>query len=101
MAVIQFETDRENDLIRIPEQYINQIPIRVSVTLDDVEKPRLRSEILTDEFFRFSEEAKVEEQQARVSWLKQLDAAINLSLDEELPDVLRSQSIREPLNLID
>ena len=101
MSSVQFEADRENDLIRIPEQYINQIPIRVSVTLDDVEKPRLRSEMFTDEFFRLSEEAKVEEQQARVSWLKRLDAAINLSLDEELPDVLRSQSIREPLNLID
>ena len=62
MAIVKFETDRENDLIRIPEQYINQIPIRVSVTLDDVEKPRLRSEMLTDEFFRLTEEAKVEEQ---------------------------------------
>ena len=101
MAVVKFEADRENDLIRIPEQYINQIPNRVSVTLDDVEKPRFRTEMFTEEYYRLAEEAEVEEQQARVTWLKRLDAAINLSLDEELPDVLRSQSIREPLNLID
>ena len=42
MSVIQFETTIEDNLIRIPEQYIDQIPTRVSVTLVDVEKPRLK-----------------------------------------------------------
>jgi len=44
MASIQFETtvDLENYSIRIPEQYIDQIPARVTVTFDDEEKPRLK-----------------------------------------------------------
>ena len=41
MPSIQFEVDIEDNLIRIPEQYINQIPTRVSVTLVDAEKPSL------------------------------------------------------------
>ena len=41
MSVIQFETTVEDNLIRIPEQYIDQIPARVSVTLVDVEKSSL------------------------------------------------------------
>ena len=41
MAVVHFEVDREDNLIRIPEQYIDQIPIRVSVTLNDAKKPSL------------------------------------------------------------
>jgi len=43
MSVIQFETTVENNLIRIPDQFIDRIPARVSVTLVDVEKPRFRS----------------------------------------------------------
>ena len=101
MAIVQFETNVEGNFIRIPEQYIDQIPVRVAVTLDDVKKPRFMTEIFTEEYSRLAKEAEVEEQQLRVAWLKRLDAAINLSLDEGLPDVLRSQSIREPLNLID
>ena len=42
MSVIQFESVVEGDVIRIPEQYIDQIPARVAVTLVDVEKPRFR-----------------------------------------------------------
>ena len=44
MSVIQFETtvDIENNLIRIPEQYIDKIPASAVVTLVDVEKPRFR-----------------------------------------------------------
>jgi len=42
MSVIQFESVVEGDVIRIPEQYIDQIPARVAVTLVDVEKPRLK-----------------------------------------------------------
>ena len=41
MSVIQFEATIEDNLIRIPEQYIDQIPARVSVMLVDVEKPNL------------------------------------------------------------
>ena len=41
MAVIHFEIDIEDNLIRIPEQYMNQIPTRVSVTLADAEKTNL------------------------------------------------------------
>ena len=43
MSVIQFETVVEDNLIRIPERYIGQIPVRVSVTLVD-------DEPLDDEF---------------------------------------------------
>ena len=42
MSVIQFETNVEDNLIRIPEQYIDQISARVSVTVVDVETPRFR-----------------------------------------------------------
>jgi hypothetical protein len=42
MSVIQFETTVEDNMIRIPEQYIDQISARVAVTLVDIEKPRLR-----------------------------------------------------------
>ena len=42
MSVIQFESVVEDNLIRIPEQYIGQIPAVVAVTLVDVEKPRLK-----------------------------------------------------------
>ena len=42
MSVIQFESVVEGDIIRIPEQYINQVPAIVAVTLVDVEKPRFR-----------------------------------------------------------
>jgi len=42
MSVIQFESVIEGDVIRIPEQYIDQIPTRVAVTLVDVEKPQMK-----------------------------------------------------------
>ena len=42
MSVIQFETTVENNLIRIPDKYINQVPSKVAVTLVDIEKPRFR-----------------------------------------------------------
>ena len=42
MSVIQFESAVEGNVIRIPEQYIDQIPARVIVKLFDVEKPRLK-----------------------------------------------------------
>jgi hypothetical protein len=40
MSVIQFETTVEDNVIRIPEEYIGQIPAMVTVTLIDAEKPR-------------------------------------------------------------
>ena len=48
MAVIQFETDREDNLIRIPEQYADQISVRVAVTLVDVEEPKSKPEMFID-----------------------------------------------------
>ena len=43
MSVVKFETtvDLENNLIRIPEQYIDKIPARVTVSYVE-EKPRFR-----------------------------------------------------------
>ena len=43
MSVIQFETtvDIENNLIRIPEQYIDKIPARVTVSFVDTKKSDL------------------------------------------------------------
>ena len=41
MSVIQFETVVEDNLIRIPEQYIDQISARVTVTVVNAEKPGL------------------------------------------------------------
>ena len=48
MSVIQFESTVEGNLIRIPEEYIGQIPAVVAVTLGDVEKPRLRPKTLKE-----------------------------------------------------
>jgi len=42
MTVIQFESVVEGNIIRIPEQYIGQIPSIVTVKLVDTEKPRYR-----------------------------------------------------------
>jgi len=38
MSVIHFETNREGNLIRIPDQYMDKISNRIAVTLIDVEK---------------------------------------------------------------
>jgi len=46
-------------------------------------------------------QASTKEQELRVAWLQRLDAAISLSLDEELPDMTRSTIMREPLDLTD
>ena len=40
MAVIQFESVVEGDIIRIPEQYIDQISTRVAVTLENIVKAK-------------------------------------------------------------
>ena len=46
MSVIQFESAVDGDIIRIPAQYIGQIPALVTVTLVDVEKTRFRPKTL-------------------------------------------------------
>jgi hypothetical protein len=42
MTIIQFESTVEGNLIRIPEEYIDQIPSNVAVTLAEVEEPHLK-----------------------------------------------------------
>jgi len=42
-----------------------------------------------------------EEMERRKAWLEKLEAAIDLSLDEELPDLTRSDIMCEPINLAD
>ena len=71
MSVIQFETavDVENNLIRIPEQYIDKIPARVTVSFVDVEKPWLKPKVFDDGNAN--------------AWLNFLDALE--SIDEESP----------------
>lgn len=49
MSVIQFESVVEGDIIRIPKQYLSQIPYIVAVTLVDVEKSQFKTET-TKEF---------------------------------------------------
>ena len=41
------------------------------------------------------------EQELRAAWLKRLDTAISLSLDEELIVIPRSAQMREPIDLTD
>ena len=48
MSAIQFESAVEGNTILIPEQYLDQIPARVIVTLMDVEKPRLKPKTLKE-----------------------------------------------------
>ena len=43
MSVTQFETTREGNLIRIPDQYMDKIPDMITVSFVDVEEPRLKS----------------------------------------------------------
>jgi len=42
MSVIQFESVVEGDIIRIPEEYVDQIPDKVIVTFVDKAKHQLR-----------------------------------------------------------
>jgi hypothetical protein len=42
MSVVHFETTREGNLIRIPEQYIDRISDRLAVTLVDAEEPMMK-----------------------------------------------------------
>jgi len=42
-----------------------------------------------------------EEKAFRTAWLKKLDEAIILSVNEDLPDFKRSSAMREPSDLID
>jgi hypothetical protein len=45
MATVQFESAVEGNLIRIPEEYINQIPSKVAVTLAEVNRPLTEQEL--------------------------------------------------------
>jgi len=45
MAIIQFESTVEGNMKRIPEEYVDQIPARVAVTLEEGQKPRLKSKL--------------------------------------------------------
>ena len=42
MSVIQFESVVEGNIIRIPEEYINQIPDKVTVIFADKNSPQFR-----------------------------------------------------------
>ena len=59
------------------------------------------SGVIFEEFDRYAEKAKSEEQELRAAWLKRLDEAIKFSLDEDLPDIQRSTLMRDPTNLTD
>ena len=48
-----------------------------------------------------AQSADVDDIQLRSAWLKKLNMAIGLSLDEELPDIQRSTFMREPVDLAD
>lgn len=45
--------------------------------------------------------ASADNRAMRKSWLEKLNAAILLALDEELPEMQRSQAMREPISLAD
>jgi hypothetical protein len=45
MSAIQFESVVEGNMIRIPEEYMGRVSSAVTVTLMDVEKPRLKPKI--------------------------------------------------------
>ena len=45
MTIVQFESTVEGNLIRIPEEYIDQIPSKVTVTLAEVERPLSEQEL--------------------------------------------------------
>jgi hypothetical protein len=48
MSAIQFESVVEGNIIRIPEEYVEQVPSMVTVTLMDAGKPRLRPKTKKD-----------------------------------------------------
>jgi len=46
-------------------------------------------------------ESKREDKELRAAWIKELNTAISLSVEEELPDIQRSKLMREPIDLSD
>ncbi|MDR1205413.1 MAG: hypothetical protein LBL26_08020 [Peptococcaceae bacterium] len=54
-----------------------------------------------EEMNRLVGEVKDEEKELRAAWIRRLETAVSLSLDENLPDIPRSQLMREPLDLTD
>jgi len=42
MSVIHFETNREGNMIRIPEQYMDKIPDMITVSFVEAGEPRLK-----------------------------------------------------------
>ena len=82
--------------IRIPDHH------RVFITIFDeiVKVPKSKDKkIFFDELNRLGQEAEVEENERRTAWLSRLHEAVDSSLDEDLPDILRQTTMREPINL--
>lgn len=67
---------------------VKQSPVRVKAVLTILDEPLESSK-------------PEEEKNTRVEWLSRLNSAISNSINEELPDIVRSKSIRNPLNLAD
>ena len=72
---------------------IMKIPERWHITLIFEDPPQ--NDIATTERFV----SKDDEQERRKAWLEKLDAAIDLGLDEDFPDIIRSNPMRVPVNL--
>ena len=80
--------------VKIPERRKVRVTILDETISYDTGKCSQTSTLENSKFFEefehLTEEAKKEDQELRIAWLKKLNAAISVSLDEELPDIPRS-----------
>ena len=84
---------------------VNQLTGRrraiITILDEPIPKTSTDNEKFILEFEKLSEQIEKEDKELRADWLKRLNTAINLSLDEELPEFQRSKIMRESINLTD
>ena len=85
------------DLIKLPRR-VQAVLVYNDVPVDEDQDAQMA---VLEEVGRLSDEAEAEERERRIAWLKKLDEAISLSMNEDLPDFMRSAAMRESLNLAD
>jgi len=81
--------------------------IKAFIILDEQIEPSKPSQRPKDDerfwikFHHQAEEVKTQNRKLRADWIKKMDEAVDLSLNEELPDFSRSTTMREPICMTD
>ena len=89
--------------VQLPERQLVIVNVLdVPVDINEVKNADIRFWREFDKLVKdVVDEDKIGGLQIREEWLKRLHAAVSFSLDEEFPDIQRSQLMRDPLNLKD